>query len=66
MIQSCLNVFPCAEVTLVLNQVGPICKLADDADSQEPEMHELKSLVKRIVLQRQQAHDDDEESFDSD
>ena len=51
----------------MLNQVGPICKRGDgDNEGGEPQMHELKSLVKRLVLQRQQAADADDESDFSD
>lgn len=49
----------------MLNQVGPICrKPGDDGDGEDPDAGELKSLVKRMVIQRQQSADEADEDSD--
>lgn len=49
----------------MLNQVGPICRRAgDDGEGKDPDAGDLKNLVKRMVLQRQQAADEADEDSD--
>lgn len=54
-----------ADVALVLNQEGDICKGPGEGEGGgAPEERELRDLVKRVVLQRQADVDDEDSDFD--
>lgn len=52
-----------ADVVLVLNQEGDICKGPGEGGG-APQERELRELVKRVVLQRQAEVDDEDSDFD--
>lgn len=51
-----------ADAALVLNQEGDICR-ADGDEAASHEDREVRQLVKRVVLQRQQDADDEDSDF---
>jgi hypothetical protein len=53
----------CAVVAMVLNQEGDICR-KEGTDAVDLEEHEMRRLVKRVVLQRQQGVDDEGSDFE--
>ena len=52
----------CADAALVLNQEGEICRTDGEAAAEQEE-REVRQLVKRVVLQRQQDADDEDSDF---
>ena len=54
-----------ADAALVLNQEGDVCRQEGQTGA-DAEQDEMRQLVKRVVLQRQQSLDDENSDFDSD
>jgi hypothetical protein len=56
-----------ADAALVLNQEGSICREEEssgvEAAEGGPQEREMRQLVKRVLLQRQQDRDDEDSDF---
>ena len=51
-----------AEVALVLNQEGPVCS-DEGRTAKEQEEQDVRQMVRRVVLQRQQDVEDEDSDF---
>jgi hypothetical protein len=56
-----------ADAALVLNQEGSICREEEGSGAEaaggDPQEREVRQLVKRVVLQRQQDRDNEDSDF---